>query len=186
MESLVLPGPGLGRADGEHPGRLALLGSALPGVQYVDQLQAVGGVLGALRRLLAWMLAAGTLVVFALLVWRLQAAAFAAMIPTLIGALLALGALGWAGLPLNLFVLLALLLLLGTAVDFGIYMQDGGGRLSSFVAVQVAALTNIAAVGVLAFSGTPALRAFGLVLGVGALGAWLCAPCFGPKEASHG
>ena len=124
--------------------------------------------------------------VFAVLVWRLRAAAFAAMIPTAIGVLLALGALGWSGLPLNLFVLLALLLLLGTAVDFGIYMQDNGGRLSSFVAVHVAALTNIAAVGVLAFSGTPALRAFGLVLGVGALGAWLCAPCFGSKEASRG
>jgi len=185
VESLVLPGPSLSQAES---GRLAPLARSLPGVQYVDQLQAVGNVLGALRRLLAWMLAAGTLVVFALLVWRLRAAAFAAMIPTVIGALLALGALGWAGLPLNLFVLLALLLLLGTAVDFGIYMQDGGGRLSSFVAVQVAALTNIAAVGVLAFSGTPALRAFGLVLGVGALGAWLCAPCFGPmpKAASRG
>jgi predicted exporter len=100
----------------------------------------------------------------------------------LVGAAAALGALGLAGLPVNLFVLLALLLLLGTAVDFGIYSQDGGARLSSFVAVQVAALTNIAAVGVLAFSGTPALRAFGLVLGVGALAAWLSAPCFIPPH----
>jgi predicted exporter len=177
FESLVLPGPGLTQAD---LARLAPLAAAEPGAQYVDQLQAVSALLAALRRLLAFMLAAGTLAVFAVLGLRLGPAAFAAAAPAVLGAVLALGALGFAGLPLNLFVLLALLLLLGTAVDFGIYMQDGGERLSSFVAVQVAALTNIAAVGVLAFSGTPALRAFGLVLGVGALGAWLCAPCFAP------
>jgi len=154
------------------------------GVQYVDQLQAVGDLLGELRRLLGWMLLAGTAAIFLILGLRFGSAAMAAALPTVIGAVVALGALGWSGLPLNLFVLLALLLLLGTAVDFGIYTQDGGGRLSSFVAVHVAALTNIAAVGVLAFSGTPALRAFGLVLAVGALGAWLCAPCFGGPRAA--
>jgi predicted exporter len=182
MESMVLPGPGLTPADAD---RLAGPASALPGVQYIDQLRSASELLAALRRLLSWMLAAGSLVVFGLLTLRLGPAALAAGAPTVLGAVLALGTLGLAGLPLNLFVLLALLLLLGTGIDFGIYMQDGGDRLSSFLAVHVAALTNIAAVGVLAFSGTPALRSFGLVLSVGCLAAWLSAPCFSPKEARN-
>jgi predicted exporter len=87
------------------------------------------------------------------------------------------------GLPFNLFALLGLILLLGTGIDFGIYLQAAGPRLrSSFVAVNLAAVTNIAAVGVLAFSGTAALRSFGLVLAVGAGVAWLSAPCFHSPE----
>jgi len=180
VESLLLPGPGLAQ---ERLAALAPLAARVPGAQYVDQIESVAGLLGELRRLLALVLVAGGALVCGLLALRLGwRAAAAAAAPAALGSALALGALGWLGLPLNLFALLGLLLLLGTAVDFGIYMQDGGQRLSSFVAVHVAALTNIAAVGVLAFSSTPALRAFGLVLAVGCLAAWLSAPCFASPD----
>jgi len=157
--------------------------AGLPGLQYVDQLQEVTQVLARLRRTLSWALAGGSLLVVLLLWWSLGRSAWAAALPTALGAWAALGALGWAGLPFNLFALLGLLLLLGTGIDFGIYLQAAGPRsCSSFVAVNLAALTNIAAVGVLAFSGTEALRSFGLVLAVGAGVAWLTAPCFRSKE----
>jgi predicted exporter len=180
VETLVLPGPGVGPTELE---RAAPLAAKLEGVQYVDQLRSVSVLLRELRRLLFWVLALGTLGVLGALWLRLGAGAWAALFPALLGGLVGVGALGLLGLSVNLFVALALLLLLGTAVDFGIYMLDGGGR-SSFVAVQVAALTNIAAVGVLAFSGTPALRAFGVVLGVGATAAWLAASAL-PERKPH-
>jgi predicted exporter len=165
----------LERAEGDLAG--------VSGLQYVDQLQEVTQVLARLRRVLSWALAGGALLVLLLLWLALKSSAWPAALPTALGALAALGTLGWAGLPFNLFALLGLMLLLGTGIDFGIYLQATGPRAcSSFVAVNLAALTNIAAVGVLAFSGTEALRSFGLVLAVGAGVAWLTAPCFRPKE----
>lgn len=179
--SVVLPGPGLARRDLE---RLAPLGAACPGVEYADPLRSAADLLGGLRRLLVRVLAWGSLLVLGVLALRLGRGAVGAFVPSLLGAVAGLGALGWSGQALNLFALLALLLLLGTAVDFGIYLRDSGGRLSSFVAVQAAALVNLAAVGVLAFSATPALRGFGLVLGAGCLVAWLAAPCFRARESA--
>lgn len=178
---------GLVVADGpiEAPGlaRARAAAAGTDGVLYVDQLEEVTAVLAGLRRSLSWALAAGALVVLGLVLLGLGRAAPAALAPTALGGLAALAALGWAGLPFNLFALLGLILLLGTAIDFGIYVQAGGRRpLAAFVAVNLAALTNIAAVGVLAFSGTMALRSFGLVLAVGAGVAWLCAPCFSHDE----
>ncbi len=175
--SVVAPGPGL------TPSRLAGLGPALArlaGVAYVDPVGSATDLMRGLRWRLAWVLAAGTLLVGAVLAVSLGSRAWGALLPFAYGGLAGLGALGWSGQPLNLFSLLALLLLLGTAVDFGIYTQASGRSLSSFVAVPVAALVNVAAVGVLAFSGTPALRGFGLVLSVGILAAWACAAALAP------
>ena len=157
--------------------------AGLAGMQYVDQLQEVTQVLARLRQVLSWALAGGAALVLLLLWLALRRGALAAALPTALGAVAALGALGWMGLPFNLFALLGLMLLLGTGIDFGIYLQAGQERAcSSFVAVNLAALTNIAAVGVLAFSGTEALRSFGLVLAVGAGVAWMTAPCFRTME----
>jgi predicted exporter len=189
-----------GSVDGQATGLLvagaplegAALGSAAdalkaePGVLYVDQLAEVTQVLHGLRVSLTWALALGAgLVALVLALW-LRRKAWAAGLPTLAGAVAALAALGYAGLPLNLFALLGLILLLGAGIDFGIYTQAGGRQgLPNFVAVNLAAVTNIAAVGVLAWSHTAALRAFGLVMAVGSLAAWLLAPCFSDdgKEA---
>jgi predicted exporter len=150
-----------------------------PDVLYVDQLAEVAQVLHGLRVSLTWALALGAGLVALILGLWLRRRAWAALLPTLAGAVVALAALGYAGLPLNLFALLGLILLLGAGIDFGIYTQAGGKQgLPNFVAVNLAAVTNIAAVGVLAWSHTAALRAFGLVMAVGSLAAWLLAPCF--------
>jgi predicted exporter len=155
----------------------ALKGQA--GVSYVDPLGEVTEALHGLRISLSWALGLGAaLVALALALW-LRRRAWAAGLPTLAGVVAALAAVGYAGLPLNLFALLGLILLLGAGIDLGIYTQAGGRQgLPNFVAVNLAAVTNIAAVGVLAWSHTAALRAFGLVMAVGSLAAWLLAPCF--------
>jgi len=182
-----------GSIDGQATGLLVagapLQGAALaaaaaalqgrPGVTYVDQVAEVTEVLHGLRLSLTWALIGGSLLVALALAWWLRRRAWAALLPTVAGALAALAALGYAGEPLNLFALLGLILLLGAGIDFGIYTQAGGRRaLPNFVAVNLAAVTNIAAVGVLAWSHTEALRAFGLVMAMGSLAAWLLAPCF--------
>jgi predicted exporter len=93
-----------------------------------------------------------------------------------------LGALGFSGLPLNLFALLALALILGMGIDYGIFIQESRRhRASALVAINLGAATNMIAFGMLAFSTTPALKAFGLVLGAGLGVAWLTAPCFSPS-----
>ena len=79
------------------------------------------------------------MVALVLALW-LRRRAWAAGLPTLVGAVAALAALGYAGLPLNLFALLGLILLLGAGIDFGIYTQAGGKQgLPNFVAVNLAA-----------------------------------------------
>ncbi len=163
----------------------ALAGAIGPGVILVDQLQDVTDTLAFLRRHLVWVLAVGAGLVALALIPMLRLRTPAAIAPAALGVAAGLGALGLSGLPLNLFALLALALILGMGIDYGIFIQESRRhRASALVAINLGALTNMIAFGMLAFSTTPALQAFGLVLGAGLGVAWLTAPCFSPSEGN--
>ncbi len=100
-----------------------------------------------------------------------------------------LALLGFAGPPLQMFHVLALMLLLGVGSDYGIFMQEGGGRDGStpWLAVGLSAANTILSFGLLGLSSTPALQAFGLTMLFGTALVWLIVPCFAQaKEQING
>jgi predicted RND superfamily exporter protein len=120
-------------------------------------------------------LAVGTLVVV-LLIWlefRAVRPTMLALVPTICGIIWGLGALGWAGVVLDLFSVFAILMFLGIGVDYGIHLlhptlgADGVdvSRALSLVgpALLLAGATTIVGFGTLVWSSYGPLRSLGLV-----------------------
>ncbi|MBP3985367.1 hypothetical protein J5837_13215 [Pseudoxanthomonas helianthi] len=156
----------------------------LPGVRWVDRTADFSSLLRHYRRLMGGLLLAGAALVFALLWWRYRGNAWRVMLPTLLAGAITVAALGWLGQPLQLFNVLALLLLLGMGIDYGIFLLEHDGDPTAWTAVCVGAASTWLSFGLLALSSTPALRAFGLTLLFGIGLVWLLSPLFRPS-ATH-
>ncbi len=156
---------------------LAATAQGLPGVRWVDKTAEVSSLLARYRGSMSWLLLLGHGAVLAALVWRFGRQAWRAWVPTLLASVLSLAALGWLGQPFQLFNVLALALLLGTGVDYGIFLQEHRGDASAWLAVVLGAASTWLSFGLLGLSSTPALRAFGLTLLFGIAFVWLLAPC---------
>jgi predicted RND superfamily exporter protein len=95
-----------------------------------------------------------------------------ASLPTVLGIVWGLGALGWAGVVLDLFSVFAVLMFLGIGVDYGIHLLhptvDGTWSIDEALtlvgpAMLLAGLTTIVGFGTLIGSAYPPLRSLGLV-----------------------
>jgi len=161
---------------------LAALAAQLDGVRWVDKVGEVSDVLARYRVLMGWVILVSYALVFAALTKRFGQRAWRALTPTALASLLALAFLGLLGQPLQLFNILALLLILGMGADYGIFMLENPGKAETrpFLSVSLAAASTLLAFGLLALSTTPALRAFGLTMLFGIALAWLMTPAFMP------
>ena len=158
----------------------------LEGVRWVDRTSEISNLLAHYRSMMGWLLLAGFVAVGALLWWRYRGLAWRALLPTILATVLTLAAMGWIGEPMQLFTVLALLLLLGMGVDYGIFLVEHRDDGASWLAVSLGAGSTLLAFGLLALSATPALHSFGLtmLLGIGLV--WLLSPCFRPAPADQG
>lgn len=153
-----------------------------PGVTLVDKPGAVSRLFAEYRRLGLYVLAAATLLIFGVLAWRYGPRGAAAVLaPVLLAQALTLGLLGHAGVVLNLFNLLALLLVLGVGINYAIFLFEGArGEASreaaTLVGVALSAATTLLSFGLLSLSSTPALSGFGITLALGVGIAVLLAP----------
>lgn len=167
---------------------LSAAAQGLDGVRWVDKSAEVSGLLGRYRWAMSALLVAGHVAVFAALWWRYRRAAWRAWLPTALATLLTLACLGWLGEPLRLPNVLALLLLLGIGVDYGIFLLEHDGDGAAWLAVVLGAASTWLAFGLLALSATPALHAFGLTLLIGILLVWMASPLLRrvptPEEAA--
>jgi predicted exporter len=161
----------------------------LDGVRWVDRTADISRLLTHYRHMMSWLLLAGVVVVFAVLAVRYRAQAWRVITPTLLAGVLTVALLGWLGQPLQLFNVLALMLLLGMGIDYGIFLVEHRGDASAWLAVCVGAASTWLSFGLLGLSATPALRAFGLTLLFGIGLVWLLSPLFRPApdpSPSHG
>lgn len=156
--------------------RLASAADGLDGVRWVDKVAEVSSLLGRYRVSMTWLLVAGHVLTLLALVWRYRRSAWRAWLPTLLATGITLALLGWLGQPLQLFNVLALVLLLGIGVDYGIFLLEHRGDGSAWLAVVLGAASTWLAFGLLGLSTTPALRAFGLTLLFGIALVWLLSP----------
>ena len=171
--------------DGIGPGsdlaRLREQANGLPGVRWVDRTSEISALLGHYRQKMQRLLVAGFFAVWVALWWRYRKPAWRAVAPTALAVVLTMSILGWLGEPFQLFTVLALLLLLGMGVDYGIFLLEHRDDGASWLAVSLGAGSTLLAFGLLALSQTPALHSFGLSLLLGISLVWLLSPCFRPK-----
>ncbi len=168
----------------------ALAGAAqgLDGVRWVDKPSEISQLLGRYRAVIGYLLVVGHGLVFAALWWRFGRLAWRAWLPTALATGLTLAFLGLLGQPFQLFNVLALLLLLGVGVDYGIFLLEHRNDGSAWLAVALGATSTWLAFGLLALSATPSLQAFGLTLLIGLALVSLLAPCCraGPPHCEPG
>jgi predicted exporter len=189
----------LGDVEGTHASIVALRGvkgaglpvlrtaaDGLEGVQWVDKVDEISSVLGRYREYMGWVLLGAYAVVFALLIPRYRRNAWRVLAPTAVASLATLAILGLAAQNLQLFHVLALMLLLGIGVDYGIFMQEQPDRSNTtpWLAVGLSAANTILSFGLLGLSRTPALQAFGLTMLIGTALVWLTVPFFAAKDES--
>ncbi|MGA2081524.1 MAG: MMPL family transporter [Holophaga sp.] len=158
--------------------RLRQAAAGLEGVALVDQAGSVSDLLGRYRRVAEAALGLAVLLVWVLLArWYGLRRGIRVLAPTLGGMLAALGAVALLGQPLTLFHTIALVLVLGFGVDYAVFLAEAGDRPApALLGVLLAGFATLLSYGLLVFSGTPALRGFGVTLGLGVLGSVLLAP----------
>ena len=157
------------------------------GVQWVDKVAEISGVLGQYRRYMGWVLLCSCVVIGALLSWRYGRSTWRVLLPAVLAGLFTLAMLGWTHQPLQLFHVLALMLLLGVGVDYGIFMQEPAGThvAPAWLATGLSAANTLLSFGLLGLSQTPALQAFGVTMLSGITLVWFIVPFF-RKEHRHG
>jgi predicted exporter len=154
--------------------------AGLEGVRWVDQVHEISSVLSRYRKYMSWVVLFSYVAVYCLLYPRYRNGAWRVLAPTALASVATLALLGISGQPLQLFHLLALMLILGIGVDYGIFFQENPTQRhhDAWLAVGLSALSTLLSFGLLGLSKTPALQAFGLTMSIGIAAVWLIVPCF--------
>ena len=144
----------------------------IPGVTLVSQSRfgrQLSGEIGAdFSRFIS---SAGIAVLVLLLIlFRRLPEVLLALLPVLTGLLVMFGGMGWLGLEMNLFNVVASTLIIGLGVDYGIFMVCHGQQeedLASSRAVMISGLTTLVGFGALVLAKHPALHSIGLTVLLG-------------------
>lgn len=121
-----------------------------------------------------FILSAGLAVLLLLIVlFRRVSSILLASLPVLTGLLVMFGVMGWLGLQLNMFNVIASILIIGLGVDYGIFMVCHAQQevdTASTQAILVSGLTTLVGFGALVLAHHPALHSIGIsvMLGIGA------------------
>jgi predicted exporter len=115
------------------------------------------------------------MVLFALL-YRYRARVWRIVVPPLLASVLTLAILLQFEPGINLFHLLALILVLGIGLDMGIFLAETDEAPHTWLAVSLSTVTSLLAFGLLALSATPVLHHFGVTVAIGLSLVWLMAP----------
>ncbi|NML29415.1 MMPL family transporter [Paraburkholderia antibiotica] len=161
---------------------LIALAHDLPGVVFVDKAASVSKLFGAYRVDSGWWLGGALVLVGVLLMLRYRVrGGLATTLPVLLAVGVALAVFGYAGVPLNLFNWLALMLVLGVGANYAVFLREGCLRAEAdlgavWTGVLLSAATTLLSFGMLGMSEMPALRSFGTTLALGIAVSVLLAP----------
>ncbi len=175
---------GIVALTGIAPAGAAALASAAADARWVSPLDELAAAFRGVRERALWLTAAAMLAIGALLALRYGPRdALVVLTPPLLALGLTLGVLTLAGVPLNIFVMVALVLVLGIGADHSLFARESRAA-TARLAMLIAAITTAASFGFLAFSSIPALRGFGLTVFVGVVAAYLLAPLAAAKDSA--
>ncbi|MCV9878894.1 MMPL family transporter [Brenneria izbisi] len=167
--------PVSGVSDSAALGRLA---KTLPGVAWIDRKSTFDELFGFYRVMLGWLLAAALAVIALSYVIRLGLCrGLLSVVPSVLSLGAGLAVLALSGHALNLFSLLALVLVLGIGINYTLFFSNPRGTpMTSLLAVTLAMCVALLTLGMLIFSSTQAISSFGIVLCSGIFTAFLLAP----------
>ena len=146
-----------------------------PQVQLVDQIANINATMKTYREAMAYLLIVAAVLVSLLLSlycgWRVAAGILIAPLATCFFSLIVVAEIQGG---INLINLMALLLLIGISLDYGIFraLTPAPEQGATALAISLSAATSILAFGMLSFSETPVIRSFGLTIAVGLSFAW--------------
>jgi predicted exporter len=157
--------------------------SAHNGVHWMDPVADISTMFKHYREQTGWMMLLAYAVIAVLLCWRYRPAqAWRVMLAPVLAAWITLGLLGYSGVALNLFHVLALLLVLGVGIDYSIFFAESQShRDTTMLAVVLSTITTLLSFGLLALSQTAAIRSFGIVVSIGMVCALLFSPLAQPR-----
>lgn len=144
------------------------------GVRLIDRVAETTETLARYRQVMSWLLAAIYCVAAIVLMLRFGWRDVPRMLlPSVLATLATIGLFGWLGVEFNLFTLLALWLVLGLGIDYGIFLRHGREhRPTVILSVTLSACTTLIAFGLLAFSATPFIHSIGITLLVAITLSW--------------
>ncbi|WP_100550978.1 MMPL family transporter [Caedibacter taeniospiralis] len=146
---------------------------------FINKADDISSVFKTYRQYIGWLLILVFAVLFLLLLLRYRniKKTFCYFIPPTMATLLSLAVFGLFNVPITLFSILALILVLGIAVDYVLFFAETRSTThSTMLAVALSAITTILSFGLLAFSQTPVIHYFGLAVFVGITSAFLLSP----------
>ncbi|QSX33920.1 MMPL family transporter [Shewanella avicenniae] len=155
----------------QHLPALTQLAAQDSQLQLVDKVADISRTMAHFRVLTLVLLAATLAVAALLFIGRYGTAQGVkiALVPIL-AALMTLGSLGWLGAELTLFHSLALILVFGIGVDYSLFFANAKQQTAAvLLAVLLSAISTLLAFGLLGFSQTHAIAAFGQTLTLGIL-----------------
>ena len=144
-----------------------------PDLVFVDRSRDMTALMARYRMEISLWVVVAYLLVFLVLVTRYRQAVWRIMLPPAIASLMTLALLVQFEQGINLFHLMALILVLGIGLDMGIFMTETGGSSHTWLAVSMSCVTSLLAFGLLTWSNTPVLHHFGLTVLIGLGFVWL-------------
>jgi len=156
--------------------QLERLADAEAGVTYVDRIQDISVLMSSYRsHVIEWLVVA-YIFVFIVLLYRYKRQVWRVVLPPLFASVVTLAILVNVEQGLNLFHLMALILVLGIGLDMGIFLMETDENAYTWLAVSLSSYTSLLAFGMLAWSDTPVLHHFGLTVLSGLAIVWLVTP----------
>jgi predicted exporter len=148
------------------------------GLHWMDPVADISAIFRHYREQTGWMMLVSYAIITALLCWRYGlAGAMRVLMAPALAAWMTLGVLGYAGVAINLFHVLALLLVLGVGIDYSIFFAESDAhRDTTMLAVVLSTITTLLSFGLLALSQTAAISSFGVVVSIGIVCSLLFSP----------
>ncbi|WP_426399095.1 MMPL family transporter [Ralstonia sp. R-29] len=169
---------------------LAAFAEGDAGIRFVDKPASVARLFATYRVDSGWWLAGALSLILALFCVRYGlAAGVRVTLPVICAVGITFAVYGYAGIPLNLFHWLALMLVLGVGANYAVFLREGCTRQRAdiggvWVGVLLSAATTLLSFGLLSTSAMPVLRSFGMTLALGIVIAVALAP-LGMPLARH-
>ncbi|WP_039057330.1 MMPL family transporter [Enterobacter sp. Bisph1] len=163
---------------------LSELAARHDGVVWVDRKASFDSLFALYRSLLTGLLLVALAIIacgaMVRLGWR---KGLTSLVPSVLSLSCGLAALAVTGHPVNLFSLLALVLVLGIGINYTLFFSNPRGTpLTSMLAITLAMMTTLLTLGMLVFSATQAISSFGIVLVSGIFTAFVLAPLAMPGK----
>jgi predicted exporter len=148
------------------------------GVEYIDRATSLSVLLGNIRSLVTSLLLVAYGFVMVVLAVRYGFVRLPQlMLAPVAATTISLATMVLLGIEINVFSMLAMVLVLGIGIDYTLFFAEAEQwQLSTLVATTLAAMTTLLSFGLLALSHTSAISDFGFAVAVGIIVAWLFSP----------